>query len=205
MDILERLVDSGSKAKLLVKLLERPTASFSVSELGRMAGLPKASVSNIVAQWQGLGLVLSRQQGRNKLVFLNPKFYLLPELKRIFEKTKNFQKPLLKKLKSMRSWKSPNILAAIVFGSRTRKDYTHSSDLDALIVLKDKDAKATERIVEEFVEATKKTGVRFSPLVLSKKDFQKRWREKDKLTLNILTEGKTLKGGKWIEHLQAAR
>ncbi|MBI2598291.1 MAG: nucleotidyltransferase domain-containing protein [Candidatus Diapherotrites archaeon] len=205
MDILSKIVDSDSKAKLLVKLLERPTSSFSVSECGRLASLPKATVSNIIAQWQETGLVHSRQQGRNKLVLLNSKFYLLPELKKIFEKTKDFQKPLLRELESMATLKSQKIKAAVVFGSRTRKDYVYSSDFDVLIVVEDKNGKISERIVQEFVEATKKTGIRFSPLILGKKGFKNRWKEKDKLVMNILSDGKVLKGGKWLEHIQAAR
>ncbi len=202
MDILSRLIDSDSKVKLLVKLLERPASSFSISELGRLADLPKASVSNIVTQWQETGLVLSKQQGRNKLVSLNPRFYLLPELKRVFEKTKNFQKPLLKELESMHVLKSPKVKAVIVFGSRMRKDYTSASDLDVLVGLEEKNSSISEKIVEEFVEATKKTGVRFSPVTIDKTDMQNRWKEKDNFILNILAGGKILKGGKWLEHIQ---
>lgn len=102
MDILTRLIDSKSKASLLAKLLERPHSAFSVSELGRLAGLPKASVSVIIVQWQKDGLVLSKQQGRNKLITLNSEFYLLPELKKIFEKTKKSRLEIAAKLRSQR-------------------------------------------------------------------------------------------------------
>lgn len=204
MNFFSRLVDSKSKAKLLVKLLERPGSSFSVSELGRLAGLPKASVSVIVAQWEKAGLVWSKEQGRNKLVFINSKFYLLPELKRIFEKTRNVQKPLLKQLELMPALKSRKVKAVVVFGSRMRQDFSHASDLDVLVGLEGNDSKVSERILEGFVKATKKTGVRFSPVILGKKDIQNRWKEKDNFIKNILSEGKIIKGGKWIEHIQTA-
>ena len=205
MNILQRLVDSDSKVKLLGKLFERLNSTFSVSELGRLADIPKASVSNIVIQWQETGLVLSKQQGRNKLVFINTKFYLLPELKRIFEKTRNFQKPLMEELNKMPSLKNRGIKAVIVFGSRLRKDFAYSSDFDVLVVLDDKNSKVSERIIDEFVEATNKTGISFSPVILDEKNFRNRWKEKDRFITNILTESKIIKGGKWIEHIQAAR
>ncbi len=205
MDKLSRLVDSKSKAKLLACFMERLDSSFSVSGLGRLASLPKASVSAIITQWAREGLVLSREQGRNKMVFLNSKFYLLPELKKIFEKTRDFQKPLVDQLKSLPALKSREVKAAVLFGSRARKDYTHFSDLDVLIAVENKNSSATERIFEEFVQATKKTGVRFSPVMLGKKEMRERWKEKDQFMLNALNEGKIIKGGKWLEHLQAAR
>ena len=204
MDILQKLVDSKSKAILLAKLLERPQAVFSISELGRMAGLSKACVSVIARQWEESGLILSRQQGKNKLVSMNPKFYLLPELKKIFEKTRDFQKPLIDMLMSMRVLKSPEVKAVVVFGSRAKGDFSHASDLDVMVGLEDKNSPVTERIVEEFVQATKKTGVRFSPVLLDKKDVIQRLKEKDRFIFNIMNDGRILKGVKWLEHLQTA-
>ncbi|HLC79064.1 MAG TPA: nucleotidyltransferase domain-containing protein [archaeon] len=199
-----RVIDTDSKTKLLNYLLERPNSSFSVSELGRLSDLPKASVSNIVSEWEQIGLVESKWQGRNKLVVLNSNFYLLPELKKIFKKTKDFQKPLLKELGLMHALKSHNVVAIIAFGSRMRNDYTNSSDLDVLIVLKEKKSGISEKIVEGFVQASAKTGIRFSPLLIDKEDFQNRLKEKDKLLSNILAEGKVLKGGSWIGSVQAS-
>ena len=198
-----QLVDSESKVKLLSRLITRPD-SFSISELSRLADLPKASVSVIVKQWEKVGLVLCREQGRNKLVSINKGFYLLPELKRIFEKTRNFQKPLLDKLGSLPLLKGNQVKAVVVFGSRLGPDFSHASDFDVLIGLDDKNSPITEKIVESFVEATKQTGVRFSPTLLDKRDIKMRWREKDRFILNVLTTGKILKGAKWLGDLQAA-
>jgi len=205
MNILSNIVDSDSKTKLLIKLLERSGASFSISGLGRLADLPKASVSNIVSEWEKTGLVLSAYEGRNKMVYINTKFYLLHELKMIFKKTRDFQKPLVEEISKMQCLKSKEVKAVIVFGSRARKDFTHYSDFDVLVVIEDITSSVSERIMEESVKASEKTGIRFSPVIMGKKDFFDRWKEKDKFVQNILTEGKTLKGGKWIEHAQAAR
>lgn len=203
MDILLRLIDTKSKTALLSRLMERPQSSFSVSELGRLAGLPKASVSVIIAKWQEGGLVFARMQGRNKIVSLNSKFYLLPELKKIFEKTKNFQKPLITILQSALVLKNSKVKAVVVFGSRARNDFSYASDLDVLIGIENKDSPLAEKIVEEFVKATKKTGIRFSPTLMDKKEIQGRYEEKDHFILNILKQGKIIKGGKWLEHIQS--
>lgn len=203
--MLQALIDSKAKVVILEKMFERPNASFSVSGLGRLADLSKASVSNIVLEWEKSGLVLSRHEGRNKMVYINDKYYLLPELKKVFEKTRDFQKPLVAQLKKMASLKKREVLAVSAFGSRARKDYTHFSDFDVLVVVEDKESNVSEQIMEEAVKASGMTGISFSPVIMSKKDFQTRLKEKDKFLQNILTEGKVFKGGKWIEHFQTAR
>lgn len=203
MRLLQWLMDSKSKILLLEKLLQRPSA-FSVSELSRLAGLPKSTVSGIVGEWEKAGLLLSERQGRNKMVRLNQGFYLLPDLKKIFKKTGSFQEPLFGKLKSLKTMKSPKVKAVVVFGSRMRKDFSHSSDFDVLIGLENRDDAFAEKIVEDFVRATAKTGVRFSPLLLGRAELRSRLAEKDQLARNIFSEGKIVKGRRWLGRVQAA-
>ncbi|MEK6941627.1 MAG: nucleotidyltransferase domain-containing protein [archaeon] len=197
------MIDSQAKARLLEKMLERPGASFSVSGFGRLADLSKASVSNIVSEWEKAGLVLSKHEGRNKMVYMNTKYYLLPEMKKVFEKTRDFQKPFVEKLKRMSSLKKKSVKAIIVFGSRARKDFNHFSDLDVLVALEEDNGNISEMVREEFVKATGRTGIRFSPIIMAKKELKERWKEKDNFLKNILEEGKVLKGGKWIGSIQA--
>ncbi|MFH1663746.1 MAG: nucleotidyltransferase domain-containing protein [archaeon] len=203
MSLMQQSINSKSKILLLEKLLDK-SGSFSVSELGRLSGIPKATVSGIVNDWEKAGLVLVEYQGRNKLAKINQKFYLLPELKKIFRKTSDFQQPLLSMLESSKLLKNPKIKAVIVFGSRIRKDFSHHSDLDVLIGLEQKNSELEEKIVEKFVSATASTGIRFSPAILDKKEIKSRLKEKDLFFQNILSEGKILKGRTWIEHLQTA-
>ncbi|MDP2974461.1 MAG: winged helix-turn-helix domain-containing protein [Candidatus Diapherotrites archaeon] len=203
MRVLQQLVDSKSKILLLGKLLDKSQA-FSVSELSRLADLPKATVSVIVSEWEKAGLVLSEQQGRNKLVRLNSRFYLLPDLKKIFKKTANFQEPLFNRLKSMKALKAKNVKVVVVFGSRLGVNFSHQSDLDVLIVVENKNCPLAEKIVEEFVKATNGTNIRFSPIILDAKETRGRWIEKDAFIKNIFRNGKILKGSDFVEHLQAA-
>ncbi|HIH10456.1 MAG TPA: hypothetical protein HA254_07370 [Candidatus Diapherotrites archaeon] len=204
MDLLASIVNSAAKARLLPKLLERRGAEFSVSDLGRLAGISKARASNISAQWEECGLVQSRQHGRNKLISLNRNFYMLPELKRICEKSKNPQKQLLKELESMPSLRNRKIRAVAVFGSRARGNFRKSSDFDVLAALDDRNDEVEERIIEGFARATEKTGVRFSAVLLDRDEIKQRIREGDQFIRNILREGKIVRGSEWLEHISAA-
>ena len=203
MNTVKAAIGSESKILLLGRLLGRP-AAFSVSDLSRLAGIPKATVSVIVSEWQEVGLVLIEYHGKNKLVRLNQSFYLLSDLRSIFKKSEDFNRPLLRKLMSLPVLKNPKVRAVVIFGSRAREDFSHFSDLDVMVALDNKVDPITERIAEEFVQATVKGGVRFSPVVLGKNEIRERLGENDKFILNILKDGKIMKGGKWIEHIRAA-
>ncbi|MFH1256567.1 MAG: nucleotidyltransferase domain-containing protein [Candidatus Diapherotrites archaeon] len=198
--MIQKIMDSKSKISLLAQLLDRP-GSFSVSELGRLAGLPKATVSLIVKDWLNTGIVLAEVQGRNKMVRLNQKFYVLPEIRKFFSKTTDFQAPLLKRLKSSKAFRSPKVKAMVVFGSRAGKNFAHASDLDVLIVPESKKDKAIEGFVVDFVKATAESGVRFSPVFIEKAELKARLQEHDNFAENILGNGVILKGGKWLERL----
>lgn len=56
-----------------------------------------------------------------------------------------------------------------IFGSRIRGDHGEWSDLDVLIVVKDKDLMIEKEIIDIFVEERLNTGIPFSPLI---KDFE---------------------------------
>ena len=199
--IVQDILDSKQKIKLLGWLADRP-GSFSISELSRACDLPKATVSTIINDWDKAGLVLIRHQGRNKMAELNKKFYLLPEIKRIFGKSKDFHRPLLKKLESMPVLKKQGVLAVLVFGSRVRGSFTSKSDLDILVVVEDKESKVAEEAFEKIIKLSGETGITHSPTVMDKHDIIERVREKDQFIKNVLSKGEILKGGKWIERLQ---
>ena len=202
--IVQKLLDSRSKAVLLDFLVDVP-GELSVSSLARFSELPKATVSRIVTDWEETGLVACHQQGRNKLVSVRKDFYFLPELKIIVKKNRDFQKPLLQKIRRAVTLKNKEVKAVVVFGSRMRKDFTSRSDMDVLVAVEDMESPFIEKIMDEFVKFSNETGVLFSPVFLSEKEIKERIKEGDHFIQNILLGGKILKGDDWLERLQAAK
>lgn len=202
MGLLGKVLDSPQKAILLELVLGR-RGEFSISGLSRLSGISKASVSRIISDWENAGLVECMAEGRNKMVSVNRRFYLLPELKRMLGKLKDFQRPLIEALRRSPSTKSPKVRAVVVFGSRARGDFTSKSDLDVLFVVSDKET-MEGRIMEELAGLSGSLGVQLSPVVMSEKDFSGRLKAKDKFVSNILSEGKVIRGGAFIGKLQRA-
>ncbi|VVC00508.1 Nucleotidyltransferase domain protein [uncultured archaeon] len=197
------ILDSKSKAALFERLVCR-SASFSVSDLSRLSGLSKPTVSGVVIEWEGAGLVSCEQQGRNKMVSLNKGFYLLPELRAMFSKANGRQGELIKRLESVEALGSKEIAAVIVFGSRARNDFIGKSDLDVLVVLGGKSNRIPEDAVESLVEVSAEMGVKYSPTFISREELLSRARGNDIFIKNILAEGKVIKGADFIGNLQRA-
>ncbi len=201
MGALELVLDSKAKLALLRKIVSNENA-FSISELSRLSDLPKATVSITIKAWEKAGFAVAMQQGRNKLVRINKAFYLLPELKKIAAKAPNEQKKFFERAKATAS-KYRKIKAMVVFGSRARGDFSHQSDMDILICLQEKETN-TEQILMDFVKASQKIGIGFSPVFLDSGEIRSRLIEKDQFILNVLSQGKIIKGEKWLGNIQAA-
>ncbi|ANV83303.1 hypothetical protein AWQ21_02260 [Picosynechococcus sp. PCC 7003] len=81
-----------------------------------------------------------------------------------------------------------NLISLIVFGSQARGDATPESDIDILVVLKDKKQKQTKReqIIDFITEISLEFGVLISCIYANNQDFET---EKSPLMLNVRREG----------------
>ncbi|MFH1391662.1 MAG: nucleotidyltransferase domain-containing protein [Candidatus Diapherotrites archaeon] len=196
-----QIMDSKSKIIVLKELIARD-ASFSISDISRLCSLPKATVSGLILDWEDENLVSCRQIGRNKMVSMNRRFYLLPEIEQMFTKAAGRQQELIKKVRKIKALTAKEVMAVIVFGSRARNDSKSKSDMDLVIVLENDKHNTTENAMEELVKISHETGVTYSPVFITPKDLISRIKERDEFIKNVLTDGKIIKGEKWLEHIQ---
>ena len=198
-----QIMDSKPKIRVLERLIAR-NATFSVSGISRLCSIPKATVSGLINEWEEEGLVSCEYIGRNKMVSMNSKFYLLPEIRRMFTKEIKYSKILIEKTRTVKSFRAKNVKAVIVFGSRARNNAKGKSDLDILIVMDSSKNNVMENAIGELVKISEETGVKYAPVFISAKDTATRVKEGDEFIKNILREGKVIKGEKWLEHIQTA-
>lgn len=59
----------------------------------------------------------------------------------------------------------------VVFGSRVRGDYNGESDLDVLVIVRDKDIKTETAIIKYFGTKEDQTGIPFAPVIKDRKVF----------------------------------
>lgn len=97
---------------------------------------------------------------------------------------------VLKRISSILKEKfSDKIVYIYAFGSRVRGDHNIWSDLDVLVVVKDKTPEIVAEIISLFVDEELTTGIPFSPVIKDISTFEK---EKDYNTSfykNVTKEG----------------
>lgn len=81
------------------------------------------------------------------------------------------------------------IKALYVFGSRIRGDHSEWSDLDVLIIVKDKEIKIEKAIIDIFVEERLNTGIPFAPVIKDIKVFEDEKRLNTPFFQNLKKEG----------------
>jgi predicted nucleotidyltransferase len=85
-----------------------------------------------------------------------------------------------------------NLLFVRLFGSRARGEGTVESDLDVLLVLRNKDRALCRRIVAEALEIDLAYGVNLSPTILSVAEYQRNKDIQTPFYRNVEQEGLSL-------------
>jgi hypothetical protein len=68
-----------------------------------------------------------------------------------------------------------NLIRVILFGSKARGSARRSSDIDLLVILRERDVAAEKKIIEQVVEAELRYNIyRLSPMIYSLGDYEER-------------------------------
>ncbi len=81
------------------------------------------------------------------------------------------------------------IVTIIAFGSRVRGDYKEWSDIDLLVVIKNKDPQIEKEIIDLIVKEEMKSGISLSPVLKDVNAFEKEKRFKTPFYESIEKEG----------------
>lgn len=127
--VLEELLGSRARARLLALFLTHPSEEYYVRQVAAQAGLSPGHVHRELTRLARLGLVLSRRAGKEKLYRANTQHPLYPELQRIVYKTAALGDLLRRALGEL-----PGIQAAFIYGSVARGTEGPSSDIDLFIL-----------------------------------------------------------------------
>jgi hypothetical protein len=87
--MLEYLVPSGSKRKILIYLIEHPDEEYHLRGFSRKIAEPAPVVKRELDKLDQLGLIVSWAQGNQRRFRVNRNFLLWPELKSLVDKAAN--------------------------------------------------------------------------------------------------------------------
>jgi len=153
--------------------------SFYVNELAKLLKEDPSNLYKKLLELKEEGILSDEFRGKERYFFLNPKYPFLKEYKKIILKGLGFEKILKEKLSKLEG-----IDSVYIFGSYAKNKLSTESDIDLLIV-GDFD---TLKLQKTLLEIQKLTGREINSIELTKKEFEKRKKEKDPFLKDIFSK-----------------
>jgi predicted transcriptional regulator len=85
--MLEFLISSASRRKILIHLLNNPDKEYHLREISRILGDPAPVIKRELDKLEQIGFIISWTMGNRRRLKVNKNFLLLPELKALVDKT----------------------------------------------------------------------------------------------------------------------
>lgn len=171
------------RSKITQKILEvfflNEKERIYVNEMAKRIKEDPANVHKKLLAMKEEGILLDEYQGKERYFFLNKNYPFLKEYKKIILKGFGFEKILREELKKING-----INDAYLFGSYVAGKFSEESDIDLLIV-GNFDFKKIQKL---FLEMQRRLGREINSIELTKKEFNKRLKEKDPLLEDIFSK-----------------
>jgi len=193
--VLEDLLGSKTKVRILRLLCAHPGREFSLRELSLAVGQSLGSVYPALQQLLGTRIVLTRRVGRSRTVRINPAHPLYGALVPLFRQEGSAFVRVAQAFAD--ALPRRGVRAVVLFGSVARGQPSARSDVDVLVVVDDPRGagpvrKAAASMLDRF-------DANVSPLVLTSGEVARRLATFDPLLETIAAEGKLLRGrAKWL-------
>jgi len=85
--MLEFLISSVSRRKILIHLLNNPNKEYHLREISRILGDPAPVIKRELDRLEQIGFIISWTMGNRRRLKVNKNFLLLPEFKALVDKT----------------------------------------------------------------------------------------------------------------------
>ncbi len=195
---LDQIFGGKSKVKAL-RYLVNYKKEISIRELAKEIKLVPTNLSKILKELESAGVLTSKKIGKSLVFNIDQEHYLCSDLIiPLFQKEKEAKTKLKKMILKSISFLYESI---ILFGSIKRGDERAQSDIDIAFIVKEKDIKKAEKETIEINQQISRTfGNSIAPVVISRKEFIKKLKNKDNFVSDLSKEGEIL-AGKLISEL----
>ncbi len=191
--VLENLLSSKSKIKILEFLFRFPGKESSIREIANHVNISPNTVSIVMQDFRKTNLLKYRIIGDTHSYRLNLESVLYPMFRDLFKKEDNLMESLILLIKEYMNEAD----ICVLFGSFARGTEEPDSDLDLLIVT-DQKWKLKKNLDSLFNEVSTKYGTVISPMVFTHRQFNSM--RKKPFVINAFKEGIFIKGSAKDEH-----
>lgn len=173
-DLIEMLLGSKVKVKVLRTLWRYRAKEFTIRELAKFLGISHMGIKKVLDELEKTNAITVRTLGRSYAFKLNANSYAASIVERTFE----LERQALSELKDIikRKMESPLVISVALYGSVVEGKETPRSDIDLLIVTNHKE-KAEDIVVELQKDVSDRFGNSISAYYVTKEDLQKRQNE----------------------------
>jgi len=179
--MLESIIGSKTRVKILALFLLSPDRKFYVRELARKIGGNINSVRRELQKLESIGLLKSERVGNLKYYVVDKKMPIYQELKSIFLKTEGLGKVIKENLSGL-----GEVKLAFIYGSFARGEEQLKSDIDLMIV-GEVDEKKLIPLIRKLEERLSRE---INYTLFSPREFESRVKKKDPFVSNVLREKK---------------
>jgi predicted nucleotidyltransferase len=184
--MLELLISSETRIKLLTLFLLNPGKEFYIREIERLTGKNFSLVRKELARLESFGLIRSIPRGKQLYYTVNQDFFLYEDLQRIVLKTEGVSRVLKEKFSDLE-----RIECMFIYGSFASGKAVASSDIDLFIVGDVEEEQLIplinecERIIQREINYT----------LIRKKEMLERVRVSDPFVTNVIKGPKVVIAG----------
>lgn len=167
---LEKLLGNKTKISLLRTLYKIPDKVWTSRSLAKFIGTYNTTILDNLSDLAEMGVLHIGNYGRGKTIQLNKQSFIFAEvIKPLFEKEEKSLAVLINKLKSL--FNKADLELMVLFGSLVSHEEKPNSDIDLLIVTKNK-KQMEEIITQRQGEIAVQFGNELSPYILSPSEFK---------------------------------
>lgn len=177
-----------------LRVLAHSELDLTGRQIAELAHVHSASCQRALDRLYNLDILSVRRVARANLYRLREDNLLVKEMiKPLFEKEKSLLTDELEQIAGNLGGIARSI---ILFGSTSRGEEDFKSDLDLCIIIDESIPKelAEEKVNEQISYLSYSTGITPSFLILTKKEFRKRYAHGDPLVRSVFEEGKAFFG-----------
>ncbi len=181
--MLEALISSKVRVKLLTLFLLNPESEFYIREIVRMTGENINGVRRELANLESFGLLIGRRRGNQQYFTVNLDFFLYNDLQQLVLKTEGVARVIRENLSHLQS-----IECIFIYGSFARGTAGGRSDIDLFIV-----GDVDEEVLIPLVHASERAINReINYTLMHGSEFARRREAGDPFVKNVMSERKIM-------------
>lgn len=170
--MLEEILGSKTKIKVLRKFAENPKREYTLEELSSATGLSHGGLYPAIRQLVEVRAIITKKIGRSTSYILNMPNLLIKEILKLFLAEARLHINLARRfVRTLNPRQFKEINKVIMFGSVARGTAKLGSDIDMLFILNRPDRTIENKVQTVTQKFLEKNDVIISPLFITEREF----------------------------------